>query len=738
MTNVPETLLRNSLFIALLTVFALGAAGCISQQPEMLKVNPVTDYNPLEGFYGKSEGMFTVLKGSIPEVKETLKDIVIKKAPQTTTFSVDDELNFVVFRGVFSSGGYGINIDKVERQENAFTVYAIYIDPGEGILVTGAVTQPVAIIPIGKLAAGDYEARLKVTRVKADADGTKIIRKVIEPEKELSVFNFKVKTPEEGDSSEISSIPDTIIGVDSYNPPAYRGISTLVTLVISGINVAKGDKISLEYKTEILRTDTSLESEPEWMQLIPEKKPLVFQRTVRAGEQPEKLYFNLTVNLDKEATDGEYYVTVSGKDKGLVFGSAVLSFKIGKGGKLPLPKKNVWNIGYRIPSSLSDEERAIGSSSLIVSVDKPPLSEEEKAEAIAIAVNDTSLKGKSYRITGVSLGFYESGNFSGFFPVVTVDIGEPDKPGAIVSYVIDLEEKRVFGSTSIPRRPAPIEAPTGYFSGQAFDEAAGILTKKWDAGNFAGFWRDSETGASTEALIINQSILNNSYRVIEKRNLTYTTKPVPLKYQVYARANKTPPGTEGFYSAIGWLGKKYVLLQGSKLARIIFEQNVADVKTMHQRESWALGDGYKLYANSVDVPLRGEEQAWITFFKDNTLLEDKVLPNNYLYSYPENITSDGAPIFVTYTSNIYRLPQEDVADFKYTWLRSQNITEIKEGDIFGIMEVTSVKNGTIELRNKEPINLAPDAAIHLMGGLSIHIGSSKTSLLFYPAKGWYP
>ncbi len=483
MANVPETLLRHRLFIAVLIILASSAAGCVSQQPEVLKVNPLIDYNPLEGFYNKSEGMFTVLKGSIPEVKESLKDIVIKKAAQTSTFSVDDELNFVVFRGVFPTGGYGINIDRVEKQGNIFTVYATYSDPGKGVGVYLAVTQPVAIIPVGKLAAGDYEARLKVTQVTVEDVG----RKVIETEKELSAFNFKVKPPESGESSVTPS------------PPA-------------------------------------------------------------------------------------------------------------------------------IPS------------------------------------------------------------------------------------------------------------PSGYVSGQAFDEVAGILTKKWDVENFAGFWRDAETGASTETLVINQSILNNSYRIIEKHNLIYATKPVPLKYQVYARANKTPPDTEGFYSAVGWFGDKYVLLQGNRLARVIFEQNAADVRTMHTRESWSLGDGYKIAANSIDVPLRGEEQAWITFFKGNNKLEDKVLPNSSLYSYSE--TADGAPILVTYTSNIYRLPQEDVADFKYTWLRSQNITEVKEGDIFGAMEVTSVENGITELRNKEPIKLTPGNAIHLMGNMGIRIGSSETELQFYPTTGW--
>ena len=175
--------------LRLLVVSTIALAilsGCISQQPEVLKVNPVVDIGPLEGFYGKSEGMFTVINGSISEVKEILKDIVIKKAAQQYTFSIDDNLNFVVFRGVFNTEGYGINIDRVERQGNAFTVYATYIDQGERDIPV--FTQPVAIIPMGRLAEGNYKAKLKVTRVIEDING----RKVIETEKELDIFNFKV------------------------------------------------------------------------------------------------------------------------------------------------------------------------------------------------------------------------------------------------------------------------------------------------------------------------------------------------------------------------------------------------------------------------------------------------------------------------------------------------------------------------------------------------------------------
>ncbi len=458
-------------------------------------------------------------------------------------------------------------------------------------------------------------------------------------------------------------------------------------------------------------TDGSWEEKPESIYLTPERKPLVFHRTVRAGEQPEKLYSNLTINVDKEAVDGEYYITVSGKDKDLAFGRAGLSFKIGKGGKLPLPKKNVWNIGYAKDMP-------------------PPLSEEEKKEALAIVANYSYLKDKRYEITGIGLSFYEFENFSGFFPVVTLNIKEKERSIGIWSYTVDMEERKVLTSFGFPLRPVP-----SYFIGQAFSESFGILTKKWDAENFPGFWRDAETGASTETLVINQSILNSSYRVIEKHNLIYTTKQVPLKYQVYAHANKTPHGTEGYYPAIGWLGEKYVCLPGDRLAKIIFEQNATIVKTMVVGETWKFGEGYRIYVNSIDAKAAAR-QGWISLFKDNTnKIDDVVFPQIYTYTYPRD-ANYSIPIFVTYIFNMRSLPDSDAVDFRYTWLRSQNLIEIKEGDIFGDIEVTSVKNGIIELRNKDSIDLASGNTVHLMGDFSIQVGNSETGLLFYPTRRW--
>ncbi len=193
MNNIYEG--RRALGILLIVIVSVLAvfSGCISQSPSgntvVLKANPVIEYYPLGGFAEKSEGMFAVLKGTIPDVKESLNEIVINKVAKPSTFSVNDDLNFVIFRGVFSTGGYGIQIRRVEKQGSAFTVYATYTDPGEGMMVTESFSQPTAIIPVGKLENGDYKAALKVTRIIENKEG----KEVIGTEKELMNFEFKVK-----------------------------------------------------------------------------------------------------------------------------------------------------------------------------------------------------------------------------------------------------------------------------------------------------------------------------------------------------------------------------------------------------------------------------------------------------------------------------------------------------------------------------------------------------------------
>ncbi len=305
--------------------------------------------------------------------------------------------------------------------------------------------------------------------------------------------------------------------------------------------------------------------------------------------------------------------------------------------------------------------------------------------------------------------------------VSPTEIKNPDINESLIGQKLE-PEKAVDGKLM------DLNMTSGTITDPDFNESAGIFTTEWNARNFAGFWRDMETGASGETLFLNQSV-NNSRRRIEKHNLIYRTGPVSINYQVYRHTGKAPEGMQGSYSAIEWLGEEYVLMSDNRMAKITLEQNASAKKTLTVGESWNMGEGYVLTANSIDAKA-ATPQAWFALAKNGTKLDDIVLLPGRLWIYkPEN---DTFPLFITYFHKISAGSYTDDADLKYTWLRSRRIIEIKEGDIFGIMEVTSNKNGIIELRNKEPIELAPESTIYLMGNISIHVGNSTTALRFYP------
>ena len=62
---------------------------------------------------------------------------------------------------------------------------------------------------------------------------------------------------------------------------------------------------------------------------------------------------------------------------------------------------------------------------------------------------------------------------------------------------------------------------------------------------------------------------------------------------------------------------------------------------------------------------------------------------------------------------------------------SDNVTQIKEGDRFGVFNVTVVEPDRIVLTNREPIELKAGSSINLFGNLSFFVENSD-ELRFYP------
>ncbi|CAD6494986.1 MAG: S-layer protein [Candidatus Argoarchaeum ethanivorans] len=294
---------------------------------------------------------------------------------------------------------------------------------------------------------------------------------------------------------------------------------------------------------------------------------------------------------------------------------------------------------------------------------------------------------------------------------------------------------------------AAIYATSVEIRGTLYNDSVGERTTYWDANNFAGFWYDLKGNLKSEELnITNTGVISGCYRTIDEGDLVYTTTRQLTNYKVYSEESKfvkdgldstgsvTDNGTH--YAVVGWQAEKYIALKGDakKLVKLVLEQGTSntDKKTLTIGETWDIGDGWTLMAQSIDANST-PRHAHFVLSKDGVELADEVVETRNVFVYRKDIAGkNDAPLFVTYIDSVFAGPTSDMVQLKYTWAVSTDVSGIKNGDIYGVMEVTDVANDHITLKNKDtPITLDLDSTQDIMGGMKFKVADSYT-LRFYP------
>ncbi|NJD76299.1 MAG: hypothetical protein FIB08_04280 [Candidatus Methanoperedens sp.] len=280
-----------------------------------------------------------------------------------------------------------------------------------------------------------------------------------------------------------------------------------------------------------------------------------------------------------------------------------------------------------------------------------------------------------------------------------------------------------------------------------------LTVSTWNADNFAGFWYDLKENKTSETL----KILSISGRTIPKETLWYNTSKQAVQYKVAEKKNRTVEygmnsgltssvsTGAGYYATVGWLADKYVGINGknNKLAKLVVEQAEADKKTLAIGETWDLGDGYTLTAQSIDAKA-SPRQAWLVLSKDGNKLDDKIIEaasstgtgtqGVYTY-YAKSIAGESnVPIFVTYVDSVFAGATSDMVQLKYTWLISSTVTEVKSGDKFGIFKVDATEDATygLTLKSDSAITLSSDGTNDLLGNIKFRTADNSSVLRFYP------
>ena len=86
---------------------------------------------------------------------------------ETTRASDQDFISILLSRGDKPTGGYNIQIESFSWLESypvKFLFQVNFTDPGENVMVTQAFTNPLVLVPIGKLTSGEYNIEVPITQ----------------------------------------------------------------------------------------------------------------------------------------------------------------------------------------------------------------------------------------------------------------------------------------------------------------------------------------------------------------------------------------------------------------------------------------------------------------------------------------------------------------------------------------------------------------------------------------------
>lgn len=117
-----------------------------------------------------------------------LREVVVEHDSAPTKGACSDGLNLVVFRGVFGSGGYGVEVRSLRQEGWELLIECDFENPGGGLRTTAGFTQPIAILPLPDLSPGRYCARLHAREYCRSAQS---MREVCAP-REAGRVSFKV------------------------------------------------------------------------------------------------------------------------------------------------------------------------------------------------------------------------------------------------------------------------------------------------------------------------------------------------------------------------------------------------------------------------------------------------------------------------------------------------------------------------------------------------------------------
>ena len=169
---------ENGKLVAEKTIFVKG--GKTSILDFLIRGEILYDHSGGVGLF--DEGIHIIATTEDPTISDIIDSYelwndywVMLRDASTLVPKTEDFVSILISRGDLPTGGFQIEIESFAWQESYPVVFKFdvnLVDPGEGVVVTEAFTNPIALIPLDQLDPGIYIARAHIDRFIVTYDDT--------------------------------------------------------------------------------------------------------------------------------------------------------------------------------------------------------------------------------------------------------------------------------------------------------------------------------------------------------------------------------------------------------------------------------------------------------------------------------------------------------------------------------------------------------------------------------------
>lgn len=257
-------------------------------------------------------------------------------------------------------------------------------------------------------------------------------------------------------------------------------------------------------------------------------------------------------------------------------------------------------------------------------------------------------------------------------------------------------------------------------------------TYTWSPMSFYAFYYDVDGNVGNETLQIRLN--SKTDRNVPADRLIYSTVPEDVKFKYNAW---------GSYKVIGFMADKYFAgytsstnisdvdpistLNYKQLHKVLMDDK--DSHSLRASTTYPLGDGYALSLKDIGTG----RVAMISITKDGGEVYSDFKEVGQTLVYTKKVGSiNDLPIIVLHIGTVFMGTTESMVQINGIFQISESYTSVSQNNNYGMMEITTVGDSGITMKNQNSFTLSSGSTIDIMGDMKFIVANNDSVLRFAP------